>query len=382
MSDFLTVERIGNTREKTPEGYLLCRDVPISRTGVFDYRPIETGIAGRGGIVKMARTAEELFSPKTIASFEGKPIVIGHGTFPDPSNFSAVAKGHVQNVRRGDGDVLLADLLITTQDAIERVERGDLEEVSCGYNAESVADGVGEGHQVGIVGNHVALVPKARCKGCKIGDESMTDSQPKTWKARLRRLFKDSDEEGFQNALDEINVKDEAEQPAPAPEPDPTQQRLENLEKLVTALSEKVDALSPKADADPEAEAEPEAQQEPPAEKEPEEDIEEDAKADEVFADCETLAPGMKRPVGDSKDGKFSKSCLERTKREAIKAAGITAFGDVDSLDGTGLEMAFKGALALVRERRNPKVKGFGDGGNKPRSNADLNNYFNKFWSK
>lgn len=37
----------------------------------------------------LTRTAQELFSPVTIASYEGKPIVIGR----DSSDWSSIAKG-------------------------------------------------------------------------------------------------------------------------------------------------------------------------------------------------------------------------------------------------------------------------------------------------
>ena len=78
-----TVEQIGPHRERTPEGYLLCRDVPISRVGDFEYTPLEAGIRGVNGKVILTRSPEALFSPETIASFEGKPVVIGHDTFAD-----------------------------------------------------------------------------------------------------------------------------------------------------------------------------------------------------------------------------------------------------------------------------------------------------------
>ena len=47
-AEFYTVEQLSPRREKTPEGFLLCKDVPISRVGEFDYTPLETGIAGKG----------------------------------------------------------------------------------------------------------------------------------------------------------------------------------------------------------------------------------------------------------------------------------------------------------------------------------------------
>ena len=222
---FLTVEHLSPHMEKTSEGYLLCRDVPISRVGEFEYSGLEVGIPSKGGRVLMTRTADELFRPETIQSFNAKPVVIGHARFADPENWKDITVGIVQNVRRGQGehaDELLADLLLTDKKGIELVESGQLREVSCGYDASPVDDGDGKGHQVGIVGNHVALVEKARCgRACKIRDSEMKTTNLKTF---LRRLFRDGDEEKFNEALDQVKIeelKDEDEDVI-TPPTDPT----------------------------------------------------------------------------------------------------------------------------------------------------------------
>ena len=192
---FLTTEKISPLKEKTPEGYLLCRDVPISRVGSFEYSAAEVGLPNIGRAVQVWRPEEQIFNPETIASFEAKPVVIGHARFADPDNWREIAVGTTQNVRRGEGDksdFLLADLLLTDRKAIEAVESGDLKEVSCGYDADTQETPQGI-EQIGIVGNHVALVVSARCSGCKIGDGSMTTSL----KTRLRKLFRDGNEDAF-----------------------------------------------------------------------------------------------------------------------------------------------------------------------------------------
>ena len=56
---FFTVDKLSPHMEKTPEGFLLCRDVPISRVGTFDYSEQEAYIkGGPRGIVKMRRTED------------------------------------------------------------------------------------------------------------------------------------------------------------------------------------------------------------------------------------------------------------------------------------------------------------------------------------
>ena len=120
---------------------------------------------GNDGIIKINRAPEEVFRPQTMASFEGKPVTISHpNEFVNAQNWSQLAKGVVQNVRKGTGefaDSLIADLLITDTVAIALVKNG-LREVSCGYEAEYTQTGEGEGIQTNIIGNHVALVDEGR----------------------------------------------------------------------------------------------------------------------------------------------------------------------------------------------------------------------------
>jgi len=77
--EYYTAEKLGPTREKTPEGFLICRDVPVARTGEMIYGPGETPITpGRDGRVKVHRTAKAVFNPKSMASLNGKPVTDDH----------------------------------------------------------------------------------------------------------------------------------------------------------------------------------------------------------------------------------------------------------------------------------------------------------------
>jgi uncharacterized protein len=168
MGRFFTPGRISENIRETPEGYLLCMNVPIARTGNMDYGEGETPLETEDGKVIVTRDAEEVFRPATIASFEGKPITIKHPlNFVNPQNWRDLAKGTLQNVRKGketddDGETpLIADLLLTDDFAIQLVRSG-LREVSCGYEAEYEQTGPGKGKQVRIIGNHLALVEEGR----------------------------------------------------------------------------------------------------------------------------------------------------------------------------------------------------------------------------
>lgn len=378
---FLTVEHLSPHMEKTSEGYLLCRDVPISRVGEFEYSGLEVGIPSKGGRVLMTRTADELFRPETIQSFNAKPVVIGHARFADPENWKDITVGIVQNVRRGQGehaDELLADLLLTDKKGIELVESGQLREVSCGYDASPVDDGDGKGHQVGIVGNHVALVEKARCgRACKIRDGEMKTTNLKTI---LRRLFRDGDEEKFNETLDKVDIqelKDEDGEDVITPPTNPESSdddRLAVLEHEYQEMAQKIQIIMEKL------EGKKEEQTDEDKEPAPEEVVSEE-ETKQVLADAETVCPGMKRPQGDSADGKFTRNLLERIMRTALKDGGITQFGDSSTLDGQALEIALKASAQAIRDKKNPKpAEKFGDGFHSRLE--QINELNKKFWSK
>jgi len=201
MNRFFTPGKISENIRKTPEGYLLCLNVPIARTGIMEYGPGETPLeTGDDGRVHIDRDSEEVFRAATIASFEGKPITIGHPeNFVTPENWKILAKGMVQNVRRGPEkdengeESLIADLLITDEHAIELVNSG-LREVSCGYEAEYEQTGKGKGKQIRIVGNHLALVEEGRAGAAYAINDQKGKSMFAKFVEQLKALSKTADE--------------------------------------------------------------------------------------------------------------------------------------------------------------------------------------------
>lgn len=159
----------------TPEGFLICRDVPIARTGTQDYLAGEMRLEGDPErVITVDRRPEDVFEAATLASFEGKPVTDGHP--PEnvsPENVGAYAKGHVQNVRRS-GDFIIGDLYITDAALASDIRNDVKREVSCGYLCNYVPDGAGY-KQTNIRGNHVAVVPRGRA-GHKV---SIQDAAPR-----------------------------------------------------------------------------------------------------------------------------------------------------------------------------------------------------------
>ena len=69
--------KISPNQLETDEGFLICRNVPIARTGDQQYLASELGLDG-DKVVTVHRPEEEVFSEATIASFEGKPVTDNH----------------------------------------------------------------------------------------------------------------------------------------------------------------------------------------------------------------------------------------------------------------------------------------------------------------
>lgn len=155
-------DRISPHMTESPEGYLICHDVPIARTGPQEYFARELALDGDPErLVTVDRHPEDVFEDATLASFEGKPVTDEHP--PEnvgPENYAAYTKGHVQNVRRV-GDYIVGDLYINDAILASEVKNGAKREVSCGYLCDYVPDGAGY-RQTKIRGNHVAVVPKGR----------------------------------------------------------------------------------------------------------------------------------------------------------------------------------------------------------------------------
>ena len=177
--------------DKTPEGYLICRDVPIARTGTQEYLAGELQLEGNPErVVKVKRYPEDVFEPAALASFEGKDVTQGHP--PEnvgPENFSSYTKGHVQNVRRS-GEHIIADLIIKDANLVSDVWNGVTREVSCGYLCTYVPDGDGYKQQ-NIRGNHVAVVPRGRA-GAAVSIKDQAASTAGKGKKRMKKETKEA----------------------------------------------------------------------------------------------------------------------------------------------------------------------------------------------
>ena len=224
-----------NISRREPEGYLICLNVPVARTGVQEYLPSELGLPGPDDhLIPVHRPESEVFAPACLASFEGMPVTDDHPSDPDgvnSENIRFLQRGHANNIRRGappEDDLLLADLIITDPRLIEEILSGK-REISCGYNYV-LSEESGEYFQRDIRGNHVAVVengragPRVSIKDQVPFSERSTQMNRKTkaFAKMVSRMARDGEEEALEEVLAElIGEETPAEIPAVAPAADP-----------------------------------------------------------------------------------------------------------------------------------------------------------------
>lgn len=195
---FLISEKLSPHKYKTPEGYLICTDAVLSRTGKQEYRRCELfgdACDNAEEIVQVNREDSEVFSDKAMASFENKPVCIQH---PDvdvnSENHSELAVGFVRDIHKGVDNgqpVMLGTLVITNKEAVDDIESGKYKELSCGYDCDVSEDDLS---QRNIRGNHIALCEQGRAGIARIVDsvdnkkKTMKDVNIHTLKAALNHL--------------------------------------------------------------------------------------------------------------------------------------------------------------------------------------------------
>lgn len=272
MSKAYFGSRISDHIIKTPEGFLICKDVPIARTGMQQYRGCEFGAQDSNRIYDVNRPEAQVFDRAAIASFEGKPVCDEHPSEDvTPENYRRYMKGVCRDVRRGEGDLancLVADLLIYDADLIQKIEGGK-REISCGYDCLWNPTGDASFDQLEIRGNHVAVVDKGRAghmvairdaANQNKGGRKMPNKNEGLWGRILRALARDESctNEDMEAAAKLAGGADATPAPAPAPAPaaapapapapapakdEEAEARFQKIEAALADLSNKIGAL-------------------------------------------------------------------------------------------------------------------------------------------
>ena len=164
-------------RSKDSNGFLIIKDNPIAKAGVFDYllSELKQDIEPKDDkVVKVYRPFSELIRVKD--SFSNKPIKMYHHWVGDECETADGAIGSNITIDEAN-EYLRADLIIYNPKLIEAIEKNELVELSPAYTGKEIAENGrynGEAYEfkqeLGEV-NHLAVVEIGRSgKDLKIYD--------------------------------------------------------------------------------------------------------------------------------------------------------------------------------------------------------------------
>ena len=183
-------------REKDSNGFLIVKDNPIAKAGVFDYLLSEVFSQvekDKDRIVRVCREFENLKANKD--AFKGKPIKWDH-FWVGKEGQTQTADGAIFGEVRADEPYLKADLIIYNNDLIAKIEAGEVVELSPAYeaNIEAIEGSYnGEGYsylQKLKEVNHLAVVETGRSgSDLKIQDKKGTLTMKETKGSFIDKLI-------------------------------------------------------------------------------------------------------------------------------------------------------------------------------------------------
>jgi hypothetical protein len=397
--------RLGETRYRLADGSLLCKDVPVARTGTQVYAAADLPKLKPNAVgeIIVTRSLEQVFHPATMASFEGMSITVlhpedeeGNVRLVNPQNWKELSVGHLQNIRRGTGDqsdLMLADLIVKDEYAIQLIEDG-LRQVSCGYDAEYEQTAPGKADQVDITGNHVALVPKGRAGNrCAIGDRDTMATQKKSWWQRMRTAVRTGDADTVSELMESapssvtgdegdlpsgvnLNINLSPQQPLPDKEPEmggkATGDGEDDLKTLLKAILAKLEGQATGDDAD-----------NPDKDKKSTGDGEDDEEETTITGDsayrAEVIVPGidLSRKM---KPTAFKRDVLAAADKTLVRQ--VVGDADIRKLPKQSVDMAFNAVSEIAKGRNTRAATGDAQRLNMGTPNiATLNKQNADFWS-
>lgn len=154
---------IGNEVELTAEGYIKGRCI-VTRCGVFLYKNAD------GTIRKELRDPVDVTEPESLQSIKMIPVVDGHPTekLVNADNSKKLAVGYTGELVEDEYPYIIANLMITDKDTVEKIKSKEKNQLSLGYTVDLIPE-IGnyngepyEFRQKNIRYNHLAVVDEAR----------------------------------------------------------------------------------------------------------------------------------------------------------------------------------------------------------------------------
>lgn len=309
-------------RSYDDNGYLIIKDNPIAKAGVFEYLGSEVNLQENADkIVKVCRPFEDIEANKDL--FKGKPIKFNHKWVGNGED-SDVAEGAIYGDVRADEPYLKADIIIYNPTLIGKINKGEVVELSPAYEANIVKENGtynGEGYayrqELKSV-NHLAVVECGRSgSDLRIQDtkEALNNNGGAKMKKKMKfkdavadllKRFKDEEAESQGEVAeisdDKSDIAKEIIAIATKADTDfegGENEKLEAILKLAEQLSQTQDVEAKKETQDNDTEAETQ-------DEEVEADEGKEISVDELVEVIEKIA--------DSKILKFKDSLLKETK--------------------------------------------------------------------
>ena len=196
MEKIRIVDANTSKREKDSNGFLIVKDNPIAKAGVFDYLLSEVFSQvekDKDRIVRVCREFENLKANKD--AFKGKPIK-WHHFWVGKKGKTQTADGAIFGEVRADEPYLKADLIIYNNDLIAKIEAGEVVELSPAYEANIEAiEGSYNGESYSYLQklkevNHLAVVETGRSgSDLKIQDKKGTLTMKETKGSFIDKLI-------------------------------------------------------------------------------------------------------------------------------------------------------------------------------------------------
>ena len=263
-------------RIKDDNGFLIIKDNPIAKAGVFEYLLSE--IRGEdfndndNRVVKVYRPFDDMAKIKD--NFANKPIMLEHRMIGEGGENSA--DGAIGSIIKTKDDLyLIADLIIYNTDLIEKIERGEIVELSPAYKCSfKEQKGRYNGDDYEYIQtmdsvNHLAVVERGRSgKDLRIQD---TKNKLEVFKMNLKEFAKrlvkvaDSCEEVKDNDIDKRELVREIMAISAKPTEEfngGEEEKVETIAKLAEKLAYAEDEYVEGEAKDNETEAESEAKDE------------------------------------------------------------------------------------------------------------------------
>jgi hypothetical protein len=351
----------------TPEGFLVDRPI-VTTTGIFEY------LNHDGSIRRELRLPEDVFDPKSLESYEGKPIIITHDAgLVTKDNVNKFQIGTILSEGYRSGDDVRAKIVIHNTDEMKAC---GFKELSLGYNLDlDETPGEWHGHhydaiQRNIRINHLALVKEARAgEQARLNIDSRDDTVLKGGKVMTRithhedgvlspeelakaieeykaRRAKASPEKKDEDDVEEVveeEATEEAEEPA-EPEKTDAEDKLEEAQQIIkdqdddiASLFDIIDSLLAERDFKAKETV-----------KEDEDDVE-DEPVDEDVVEDEDDTEDENTDEDDTEPVKMNADSIDEIVRKKVKIGILGSKLNMDGLEDLDVVEAQKAVIKAVK---------------------------------